>query len=69
MAGQRSKRGGRRVRLEQRAARPVLDQCPPGQIGGLYKPLTEFEIQGVYGTALDLLERLGMGEVPATAPH
>ena len=64
MAGQRNKRGGRRVRLEQRAARPVLDPCPHGQVGGLYKPLTEAEIRGVYGTALDLLEKLGMGEVP-----
>lgn len=52
------------MRLEQRAARPILDPCPPGQIGGLYKPLSEAEIRGIYGTALDLLERLGMGEVP-----
>ena len=64
MASQRSKRGGRSVRLEKRAAKPALDPCPPGQIGGLYRPLTEAEIQRVYGTALDLLEKLGMGEVP-----
>ncbi len=47
-----------------RAARPVLDPCPPGQIGGSYKPLTEFELRRIHDTALDLLEKLGMGEVP-----
>lgn len=47
-----------------RAAGPVLDPCPPGQIGGNYQPLTEAEIRKIHGTALDLLERLGMSEVP-----
>lgn len=47
-----------------RAAGPVLDPCPPGQIGGNYQPLTEAEIRKIHRTALDLLERLGMSEVP-----
>ncbi|EAQ24886.1 trimethylamine methyltransferase MttB [Roseovarius sp. 217] len=47
-----------------RAAKPVIDPCPPGQIGGSYKPLTDEDIRRIYSTALDLLERLGMGEVP-----
>jgi len=64
MAEPRVKRGGRQERLAQRAAKPVVNPCPPGQIGGPYKPLTEDEIQRIYGTALDLLEKLGMGEVP-----
>ncbi len=64
MDGQRHKRGGRRERLARRAAKPVMDPCPPGQIGGSYRPLTEQEIQKIYGTALDLLEKLGMGDVP-----
>ena len=64
MTSQRSKRGGRRERLALRAAKPIVDPCPPGQIGGMYKPLTEDEIRRIYGTALDLLEKLGMGEVP-----
>lgn len=59
-----SKRGGRDARLAKRAARPVLDPCPPGQIGGMYKPLTGNEVERIYRTALDLLENLGMGEVP-----
>ena len=47
-----------------RAVKPAVDPCPPGQIGGSYKPLTEAELQKIYTTALDLLEKLGMGEVP-----
>ncbi len=66
MARTRTKRaGGRAERLALRAAKPVFDPCPPGQSGGVYKPLREREIQQIYETALDLLERLGMGEVPA----
>jgi trimethylamine--corrinoid protein Co-methyltransferase len=59
-----SKRSGRRARHAQRAAAPVIDPCPPGQIGGAFKPLTEPEIAQVYDTALRLLDTLGMGEVP-----
>ncbi|MEX0338616.1 MAG: trimethylamine methyltransferase family protein [Arenibacterium sp.] len=61
---QRAKRGGRDARLALRAAKPIFDPCPPGQIGGMYKPLTRNEIERIYTTALDLLEHLGMGEVP-----
>ncbi|MFY0311786.1 trimethylamine methyltransferase family protein [Leisingera sp. D0M16] len=64
MEEQRTKRGGRRERLVQRAAKPVFDPCPPGQIGGAYKPLTQTELERIYSTALDLLTKLGMGEVP-----
>ena len=59
-----SKRSGRRARHAQRAAAPVIDPCPPGQIGGTFKPLTDPEIAQIYDTALRLLETLGMGEVP-----
>ncbi len=64
MAGQRGKRGGRRERLAQRAAKPTFDPCPPGQIGGVYKPLSDADLRRIYDTALDLLEKLGVGEVP-----
>lgn len=64
MAGQRGKRGGRRERLAQRAAKPVVDPCPPGQVGGVYKPLSDADLRRIYDTALDLLEKLGVGEVP-----
>ncbi|WP_166418900.1 trimethylamine methyltransferase family protein [Cochlodiniinecator piscidefendens] len=64
MTTRTAKRGGRKERLTQRAAKPAVDPCPPGQIGGVYKPLTEDEIGRIYDTALRLLENLGMGEVP-----
>ncbi len=64
MRDQSSKRSGRKSRLAQRAAKPVFDPCPPGQIGGVYKPLSEQEIAQIYQTALNLLAELGLGEAP-----
>ena len=61
---QRGKRTGRRERLAMRSAGPERDPCPPGQTGGTYRPLTDSEMRRIHDTALDLLERLGMGEVP-----
>ena len=56
--------GGRRARHKKRATKPEIDPCPPGQTGGFYKPLSDVEIEQIVGTAVDLLERLGIGEVP-----
>lgn len=64
MTDTRPKRGGREERLAKRAAKPVFDPCPPGQRGGAYRPLNEAELARIFDTALDLLARLGMGEVP-----
>ncbi|MET1416450.1 trimethylamine methyltransferase family protein [Roseibium sp. HPY-6] len=64
MGGVRTKRGGRKERLALRAAKPLVDPCPPGQAGGRYRPLDETELHRIYQTALDLLAKLGMGEVP-----
>lgn len=64
MSARRNLRGGRKERLAKRAAKPVVDPCPPGQTGGMYKPLTSDEVGRIYDTALRLLEMLGMGEVP-----
>ena len=47
-----------------RADKPAFDPCPPGQVGGSYKPLTEAEIGRIYATALELLDGLGIGETP-----
>ena len=58
------KRGGRKARLAMRAAKPVVDPCPPGQTGGAYKPLSGYDLGRIYDTALRLLAELGMGEVP-----
>jgi trimethylamine--corrinoid protein Co-methyltransferase len=64
MTSSKPKRSGRRERHALRAAKPLLDPCPPGQIGGFYKPLSDAEITAIYQTALRLLSELGMGEVP-----
>ncbi|MEM8750298.1 MAG: trimethylamine methyltransferase family protein [Pseudomonadota bacterium] len=58
------KRSGRRERMAARAAKTVVDPCPPGQRGGFYKPLSETDLSDIYETALRLLNELGMGEVP-----
>ena len=62
-AGSRVK-GARRDRSAQRAAKPAVDPCPPGQIGGVYKPLSDDDPRPIYDTALDLLENLGVGDGP-----
>jgi len=56
--------GGRASRVEKRNLPSAINPCPPGQIGGQYKPLTLSEIEAIYETALRLLSELGMGEVP-----
>ncbi len=63
-AGARPKRGGRKQRLAKRAAGPAVDPCPPGQIGGAYRPLSDADLRAIFDTALRLLESLGLGEVP-----
>ena len=56
--------GGRAQRHVLRAAKPVLDPCPPGQIGGTYRPLSDADLERIFATTLRLLSELGMGEVP-----
>lgn len=51
--------------MAKRRAKPLIDPCPPGQVGGAYKPLTEAELNSIFDTALRLLATLGLGEVPA----
>ena len=60
----RSARSGRKARLAQRAAPPQVNPAPPGAVGGAYRPLSEADVKYIYATALRLLDRLGMGEVP-----
>lgn len=59
-----AKRGGRKERLAQRAAKPIFDPCPPGQVGGAYAPLNHDDLTRIYQTALKLLDQLGLGDVP-----
>jgi trimethylamine--corrinoid protein Co-methyltransferase len=61
--------GGRAARVALRSAAPLTNPCPPGQLGGAYKPLSEEGIKAIFDTALRLLEELGMGEVPDVLAH
>jgi trimethylamine--corrinoid protein Co-methyltransferase len=47
-----------------RAAGPPVNPAPPGQRGGAYRPLTDYDMRRIYDTALRLLAELGLGEVP-----
>ncbi len=47
--------GGRRARVALRAAPPKTNPAPAGQRGGLYKPLSESDLNAIYDTALKLL--------------
>ena len=59
----RRRSGGRAGRIATRQAPLEVDDRPvrPGLPGGLYKPLTEADLEQVYETALVLLEDVGMG--------
>ena len=56
--------GGRAGRHERRAAPLPINPAPPGPVGGQYKPLQAGEIDAIIDTALNLLEQLGIGDVP-----
>jgi len=59
------KSGGRAGRIAMRQA-PVKKHLPaaPGQVGGQYKPLDEKELQDILNAAFEILENIGMSEVP-----
>ena len=60
----RARRSGRKQRLAKHEAPPRVNPAPPGAAGGRYRPLSDTDCRAIYGTALKLLEQLGMGEVP-----
>ncbi|WP_300037739.1 trimethylamine methyltransferase family protein [uncultured Roseobacter sp.] len=64
MAKQRERRKGRAAVKAQRARAPVFNPAAPGPVGGAYRPLNEADLNAIFDTALRLLEKLGMGEVP-----
>ncbi|MEM7440246.1 MAG: trimethylamine methyltransferase family protein [Pseudomonadota bacterium] len=59
-----AKRGGREGRLKLRATEGVFDPAPVGGIGGRYRPLSEADCQAIYDAALQILDEIGMGDVP-----
>ena len=62
------RRGGRQARRELRAAPiPAAERAvQPGMIGGLYQPLSERDKERIHQAALDLLERVGLGDAIPT---
>ena len=55
----------RRIRKSRRQAVPnPVKRAPvrPGMVGGLYKPLTQREMERIHQTALDLLEKVGFAD-------
>ncbi len=57
--------GGRAARKAARLAPEVeIDPCPPGQIGGAYRPLSESKLLAICNEAFRVLEDIGMSEVP-----
>ena len=66
MAGEdrtRARRGGgREARRAARRAGAAGLAVRPGMVGGTYQPLSEHDIQRIHGAALDVLERIGVGD-------
>ena len=60
----RGKTSSREAMHALRSKPPEFDPCPPGQIGGQYRPLSDSDIHAIYHTALRILNELGMGESP-----
>ncbi len=59
------KSGGRQARIAKRGAQEQEhNPAPIGPLGGQYKPLSDNEVETIYATALQILDELGMGEVP-----
>ncbi len=60
------RQGGRAARKARRAEGLSVEMraVRPGLPGGRYKPLSEPDVQRIHHAALELLERVGMAEVP-----
>jgi len=54
----------RAAKQAQRAKAPEINPCPPGQIGGQYKPLSDSQVKQIYNESLRILEQIGMTDVP-----
>ena len=58
----RTRRGGSAARRAVKAAATPASAVHPGLSGGQYRPLSDADIQRIYATALDILEKIGIGE-------
>jgi trimethylamine--corrinoid protein Co-methyltransferase len=62
LAGRPLRGGGRAARHASRAKSSAASAVSPGQVGGLYKPLSDRDIERIHSAALDVLENIGIGE-------
>ncbi len=59
-----SARAGRSARVAARTTKGEMpNPCPPGQIGGTFKPLSETDLKSIIDMAYRLLAEMGMGDV------
>ena len=58
----RGGRGGSAARRQMRKSGPTSSAVKAGMTGGTYRPLSDRDMQRVHETALDVLEKLGVGE-------
>lgn len=61
----RSAASGREAKRVLRSNPAQINPCPPGQIGGQYKPLRGDEVVRIFDSSIRILEELGMSESPA----
>lgn len=59
-----AKRGGRAGRLQMRATPGLHDPAPRGARGGQYRPLSEGDEDRIIAAAYEILDSIGMGDVP-----
>ena len=64
MEKNKTRGGGRHARIAARASKSEMpNPCPPGQIGGQFKPLSETDLKTIIDMAYRLLAEIGMGDV------
>ncbi|MEM7301343.1 MAG: trimethylamine methyltransferase family protein [Pseudomonadota bacterium] len=65
MAPGKGRAGGRRTRVAARTApKAEVNPCPPGQVGGQFRPLSDTDLQSVLAIAYRILSEIGMADVP-----
>src|SRR5215471_12733196 len=58
----RPSRGGSAARRALRKSGPKASAVHPGLPGGTYRPLSDHDMERIHSTALDVLEKLGVGD-------
>jgi trimethylamine--corrinoid protein Co-methyltransferase len=59
------RREGGRAARQSASQRSTRQAVGPGVLGGMYRPLSDRDLQLIHATVLDVLEKIGMGDPPA----